>query len=150
MYAAEKPTAYIYFSSIIHILPFPFLNLCMIFFSNLDMYDCEIPSRSATSFCVFFFSIRIIQSKSHTYNQLFSAVKFIQSTNQKFSLRFIFQIFINRIFFRSQKYPTKAARFHPSQRSKVRRWTPPSLSCYYALSTLKFHFQYIGMRMLQV
>ena len=32
--------------------------------------------------------------------------------------------------------PTKAARFHPSQRSKVRRWTPPSLSCYYALPEL--------------
>lgn len=34
------------------LLPISYFSLEIIFFSSLDMYDCEIPSLSATSFCV--------------------------------------------------------------------------------------------------
>ena len=149
MYAAENRLHTFIFSSIIHILPFPFLtSLHDLFFLTSICMTAKSQADLRLLF-VFFFSIRIIRIQIAYFNQLFSAVKFIQSHEFKtFSLRFIFQYLYNRIF--SFQISDKAARFHPSQRSKVRRWTPPSLSCYYALSTLKFHFQYIGMRMLQV
>ena len=44
-----------FFKSVYSYFIISLFNLCMIFFSNLDMYDWEIPSRSATSFCVFSF-----------------------------------------------------------------------------------------------
>ena len=31
------------------------LNLCIIFFSSLEIYDWDIPNKSATSFCVYSF-----------------------------------------------------------------------------------------------
>lgn len=103
----RKPTAYIYFFIYYSYLTISLFNLCMIFFSNLDMYDCEIPSRSATSFCVFSFPSGLSNPNRILTISFSLLLSLVQSTNQKFSLRFIFQIFINRIFFRSQNIRQK-------------------------------------------
>ncbi len=130
---------------------FPFFNLCMIFFLTSICMTAKSQADLRDFFVCFFFSIRIIQSKSHTYNQLFSLLlSLFRARIKSFSSPLHFpDLYKSYLLPRSQNIRHKQLVSIPVN---VQRFVDGHFHLCLAItpSTLKFHFQYIGMRMLQV
>ena len=106
--------------------------------------DCEIPKRSATSFCVFSLPSRfpmpnrrrmIICSRFVSLLMAFPRSAISTSSSD---------------VWRSHRhpfpgYPKAAAHFHPSPHSAAHQWKPPSLFCCFSSDTSGSHFRYIVM-----
>lgn len=70
-------------------------NRCKMRFSSLEMYDCEMPSASATSFCVWL--LLPVQPKPQLHDLLFARVKLFNGTEQRLLFRFLLDAAIHNV-----------------------------------------------------